>query len=273
VTRRGAWRIWFLAGALLTALVPFSLPAAVGTSEPTCVVRYKTVTCAKTADGAKVVMRTAPSLALEYRLSKMCPTGSVYAREGCLSDEGPGDWYVIETRPIDSTSGWDLRGQFCLPFRRNTEFGIVGPGEVWREVKKLQWPAATLDIEPPGGRTLANLETNFFTQDASRHRITVQLLGQTVDVEVHPVAYVWHAGDGTSWETDDPGSPYPALDVTHVYESAGIVTPSVDLVYSGRYRLDGAWHVFPDNHVVPGESIELRVVEARPELVAPGSRP
>lgn len=252
---------------LLSLLAPVS-PAG---AEEVCRSGFRVVTCIKTADGAKELLSGSESNGLEFRLAALCAPESVCGREGCVVDGKPGAWYELWSRPVGSAA-WDRRGEFCIPFTRNLEFGIVGPEDAWREVRRMEWPAATLSIQPPNGRTLVNLETNFFTMDTGKHTARFRLVGKLVEVEVHPVGYVWHAGDGTSWETEGPGSAYPDLDVTHVYTSTGSYEPSVDIVYSGRFRVDGdEWHDFPDTHTVEGESESLEVVQARPELVKPGS--
>ena len=109
-------------------------------------------------------------------------------------------------------------------------------------------------IQPPDGRTLVNFETNFLTTTTEPTSQTVQLLGHGVEIEATPVNYLWHFGDGTSQEGSDPGAEYPDLRITHVYEKAGVtVSPSVDVTYQGRYRVDGGgWVPIPDTLTVAG---------------------
>ena len=77
-----------------------------------------------------------------------------------------------------------------------------------------------------------------------------------MDIEATPVTYTWHFGDGTEESGSDPGAAYPDLRVTHVYDEAGVtVSPSVDVTYHGRFRVDGgAWTDIPEELTVAGRS-------------------
>ena len=78
---------------------------------------------------------------------------------------------------------------------------------------------------------------------------------------------------GDTWETTDPGQPYQPGDdpeqLNHyVYLDADVtVHPSVDVVYSGRYRVgNGAWQDIPDTLTVAGDTQSLEVTQAAPVL-------
>ena len=136
-------------------------------------------------------------------------------------------------------------------------------------MQKLAWPEAELVIQPPDGRTLVNLETNFLTTTTEPTTQSIQLLGHGVEIEATPVNYLWHFGDGASQEGSDPGAEYPDLRITHVYVKAGVtVSPSVDVTYQGRYRVDGGdWVPIPDTLTVAGTPVDLQVLSATPHLV------
>jgi hypothetical protein len=124
-------------------------------------------------------------------------------------------------------------------------------------------------IQPPDGRTLVNLETNFLTTTTKPTTQSIRLLGHGVDIEATPVDYLWHFGDGSTQEGSDPGAEYPDLRITHVYAEAGVtVNPSVDVTYQGRYRVDGGnWVPIPDTLTVAGTPVDLLVLSATPHLV------
>ena len=69
--------------------------------------------------------------------------------------------------------------------------------------------------------------------------MTVTLLGQRVDLHIVPSEFGWRFGDGESLATDEPGAPYPDLDVTHRYLKKGKVAPSVDTTYTAAFRVNG----------------------------------
>ncbi len=97
--------------------------------------------------------------------------------------------------------------------------------------ENLDWPPSELVVQPPGGKTLVNLDTNFYTSNTEVASIPVTLVQSRVVVSAEPIAYRWHFGDGTTTTTTSPGAPYPDLDVAHVYESTEKVVVSVDTQY------------------------------------------
>ena len=162
----------------------------------------------------------------------------------------------------------------CLLPSEASELFEVSPGQVLREFRRLKWPSAELVIQPPDHRTMVNLETLFSTTLAETRTQTVTLLGQRVTIEATPTSYVWHSDvAGDTWETTDPGQPYQPGDdpeqLNHyVYLDADVtVHPSVDVVYSGRYRVgNGAWQDIPDTLTVAGDTQSLEVTQAAPVL-------
>lgn len=160
-------------------------------------------------------------------------------------------------------------GEVCLTTDEAGQLGVITTAMVAREFRRLVWPSSPLVVQPPGGRTLVNFETNFATTNTSASTQTVVLLGQQVEIEATPTSWVWHYGDGTSDTSSTPGALYPDLEITHTYLDAdSSVTPRVDTVYTGRYRINGGgWQQIPETLTVPGEAVELEVVEAQPVLV------
>jgi hypothetical protein len=167
-----------------------------------------------------------------------------------------------------------LDWQACLTQQEARRLGGLTPGMVQRAFQRLSWPASTLVVQPPRGRTLVNFDTNFYTTNTHPTTRTVTLIGQQVTIEATPTQYTWHfgggddSGDGGDISTTDPGAPYPDLRVTHRYTRVGSVAPSVDTTYSGRFRVgNGAWQTIPDTLTVPGAPVDLAVVSATPHLV------
>ncbi|MBC9735519.1 hypothetical protein [Nocardioides marmotae] len=138
---------------------------------------------------------------------------------------------------------------------------------VLNALRRVGLPAAELQVQPPNGRTLVNFATNFYTEQGDLTR-TVTLLGRQVELRIHPTHYTWAFGDGTTTTTDQPGAPYPDLQVTHDYRTAGRVAPSVDTTYSAEFSVDGGpWQPVDGTVTIPGETIALRVLTATPTLV------
>jgi hypothetical protein len=142
----------------------------------------------------------------------------------------------------------------------------VTPGAVLTELRRIGLPALLARTQPKV-KTLVNFDTIFYT---TPHTVTrnVTLLGQPVLVEARPESFTWNYGDGDSSITTDPGEPYPAKDITHQYLDAHItVRPSVDVSYSGRFRVgNGPWQEIPGTVTIAGPTTPLRVSEATPVL-------
>ncbi|WP_459970944.1 hypothetical protein [Nocardioides pyridinolyticus] len=147
----------------------------------------------------------------------------------------------------------------------------VSPGMVAAAFRRIPLPASELVVQPPGGRTLVNFETNFYTEPGEFMR-TVRLLGRRVELRIWPVSFGWRFGDGETRRTTEPGARYPDLEVTHRYLSRGRVSPSVDTTYAAEFRVGGGpWRAVNGTVTIPGTPEGLRVVTARPVLVGSGS--
>lgn len=135
--------------------------------------------------------------------------------------------------------------------------------------ERLNWPPSQLEVQPPNGKTLVNLETNFYTTNSGVASTPVDLLGTNVVVSARPIAYRWNFGDGTSKVTTTPGAPYPSLDVSHVYDQTAKVAVSVDTQYGdASFTVNGGPpEAIPSTIWVTGATQGLEVVEAVPQLV------
>lgn len=138
---------------------------------------------------------------------------------------------------------------------------------VARAFKRIPLPASELIVQPPGGETLVNFATNFYTEAAPFER-SVTLVGQRVDLRIRPSGFAWSFGDGEERTTTRPGAAYPALEITHEYTRAGQVGPSVDTTYSAEFRVNGgAWEPVVGTVTMAGEPVALQVRTASPTLV------
>ena len=140
---------------------------------------------------------------------------------------------------------------------------------VLRAFENLDWSESILVVQPPGGRTLVNLDTNFYTDNSDFTVIPVTLVQSEVRIQAEPISYTWHFGDGVSETTTSPGAPYPDLDVAHVYETADAVVVRVDTTYgNASFSVGGgAWEAIPSTITIPGAESDLDILEAKPQLV------
>ncbi|MFC5729073.1 MULTISPECIES: PKD domain-containing protein [Nocardioides] len=141
-------------------------------------------------------------------------------------------------------------------------------GDIRSAFARLPLPASQLVIQPPDGLTLVNFDTNFYTPSTAPLTRRVVLLGRAITIEATPSEYHWDFDDGELLATSEPGAPYPDLTVTHNYTRTGSYRPSLDTVYSGRYRVgDGPWQTIPGTVTIEGTAQQLEAIEAQPKLV------
>lgn len=179
----------------------------------------------------------------------------------CTVDGKPGTWNSVRRNGVPI-------GKICITAGDPTIFTPPIAVIVAKKFKNLDWPQSTLTIQPPGGKTLVNFETIFYTTNNQPSTTVLTLIGQTVEIQATPVSYTWHYGDETSATTSSAGQPHPHQDVVHTYTGLDPVEPSVDTVYSGRFRVNGgAWEAIEGTSTVEGEAVDLEILEATPELV------
>ena len=164
-----------------------------------------------------------------------------------------------------ATDAWEYITSQCFgrpPTVADTPRPQVTPGLVLNAIRRIGLPELTAQTQP-ADKTLVNFATIFFAEPETFTR-TLTLLGQQVDVEATPSQFTWHYGDGTSQTTTSPGAPYPSKEITYSYTDAHTtVTPSVDVTYSARFRVnDGAWQDIGEMVTIAGPASNLRISEA-----------
>lgn len=166
----------------------------------------------------------------------------------------------------------------CLSSGQAGSLGAISPMQVLYKARRLHWPAGTLVIQPPGGETLVNLPTIFYTTSTQTVTQTFPLLGRQITVQAWPASYTWVYGDGVSHTSTIPGRKVdtadpngkPILDGTihHEYVKHGVVSARLDLTYEGRWRVgNGPWQALPGTLTVPGAPQTLHIYTAHPVLV------
>ena len=193
------------------------------------------------------------------------PEGACFNPQECTTADGvPGTRYVLYR-------DGEVVGTACLTAGEAGEVDDPPPIRVLvlRAFENLDWSESILVVQPPGGRTLVNLDTNFYTDNSDFTVIPVTLVQSEVRVQAEPISYTWHFGDGVSETTTSPGAPYPDLDVAHVYESADAVVVRVDTTYgNASFSVGGgAWEAIPSTITIPGAESDLDILEAKPQLV------
>jgi hypothetical protein len=175
--------------------------------------------------------------------------------------------------------GTEVQGEFCAGINYTPSCdpataaaepqpqGVVTNEMIASAFRRIPLPPSKLIVQPPNGRTLVNFATNFYTETGPFTR-AVTLLGQRVELDITPAAYMWNFGDGGSTSTSSPGAAYPDLEVTHTYLRKGRVSPRVDTTYTATYRVNGGpAQPVPGSVTIAGGPVPLQVVTASPQLV------
>jgi hypothetical protein len=228
------------------------------------------VTCTYSPDEVRDLYANSTSQGYRYKLNPACAMGgAVTCQSAATCPDPPGTFLFDVLRSPDvEPPTWTVIGQTCLTQEQAGDLGAITPGMVLEAFRALSWPEPQLSVQPPDGETLVNFDTNFFTTLTEPETQTVTLIGIQVTIEATPRDYLWHFGDGADETTSSPGSAYPQLEITHRFTRKGELSPSVDVVYAGRYRIGGGgWTDIPGTLTVPGPAVALRVLEAKPQLV------
>ncbi len=259
---------------LVLLSVPVGVVASVSPAQADCEGDFGLagagIECTYSPDEVRDLYANGSSAGYRYKLTPACETGgTVICHEPAVCPDPPGSFmFNVFRSPDTNPPSWTRIGSACLTDADAADLGALTPGMVLEAFRSMDWPEPELTIQPPDGETLVNFDTNFFTTLSEPQTQTVTLIGIQVTIEATPSSYLWHFGDGADDTTSTPGSAYPHLDITHTYARAGELSPSVDVVYSGRYRVGGgAWSDIPGTLTVPGPAVALRVLEAKPQLV------
>ena len=263
---------------LIASILNFLTPASAAAGQERCgnqsTLATQHLECKVTTEDVRTQYHSAPPT-VKHRLVPLCVWGVTELCNipmGCHLEEK--STYAFERAPV-ATEDWELVTYICLGDETEITETITET-EVREAFKTLTWPSADLIIDPDT-RTLVNADTVFHTTRTDPVTQTITLLGVHITLEATPTSWTWHwaqpgdtatAADLTPTTTNTPGTPRPHPTVTHTYTLKGEANPSVDVTYTGRYRInDRPWQDIADTHTVPGTPVTLTIHEARPRLI------
>jgi len=139
------------------------------------------------------------------------------------------------------------------------------------DLRLLKIEPLVVHQQPAEGPMLLNKPVIVYVEPVERDLRTVLLGTYGVDVHVKPVRYTWDFGDGTTLTTSAPGRPYPAFDVTHMYEEPSTRQITLTTTWTATYRLDDdpthRWRDVPGTATTTDTGIEFEIIEWRTHLV------
>ncbi|MCF4120400.1 PKD domain-containing protein [Antribacter sp. KLBMP9083] len=169
-------------------------------------------------------------------------------------------------RQVQTSTGWGepelVAGEEC---RAPADLSA----EAARAWGALQIAPPGINVQPPDGWTLVNIDTITYTQGGAQE-FDVVLLGTPVTIRAVPTEFTWDYGDGTpALVTIDPGAPYPRHTISHAYAAPGSATVSLTTSWRGQFRVAGetTWTDVPGTAVTQSSSGPIEVHEARTRLV------
>lgn len=126
---------------------------------------------------------------------------------------------------------WSLRVEWSCPEDQVPAFTAA-------DFRRLKIEPLLVNQQPAAGPVLVQRPTIVFTEPEDRELRAVLFDSFGVDVVVTPVEYEWDFGDGSTLTTTEPGRPYPAFDLTHVYTELADRQITLTTTWTGRYRVD-----------------------------------
>ena len=167
-------------------------------------------------------------------------------------------------------NGWSdaalVEDESCLAERRQQ---VDIPAAAAKAFQEMQIAPSEVNVQPPDGWTLVNIDTIAFTENQPR-TMSTSLFGIPVEIRAVPSNYSWDFGDGSApLVTSDPGAPYPAHTVAHAYMKTGDAVISLTTTWHGQFRLAGepTWYDVAGEGTTVSSSGSLEILEARARLV------
>lgn len=201
--------------------------------------------------------------------AESCDEGHQLAYAGIECEDGEQAVGALFEQRRDSGRWSDaelVEQEFCLAKRRQQ---VDIPAAAAHAFQEMQIEPSEVNVQPPDGWTLVNVDTIGFT-DRNPRTIATSLFGIPVEIRAVPSTYAWDFGDGSApLVTTDPGAPYPAQTVAHAYARKGAATISLTTTWHGQFRLAGepTWHDVAGEGSTVSSSDRLQILEAKARLV------
>lgn len=167
-------------------------------------------------------------------------------------------------RALEDGAQWHVRSDWACP-------EDLIPALTREDLRRLKIDPLKVNQQPAEGPMLVTKPVIVYTEPAVREFRVVLFDLYDVDVRVAPEEYMWDFGDGRTLATTEPGRPYPAFDLTHVYRERGTAHITLTTTWSAEYRVDAdpaaKWREADGTVTTIHQGVEFEVIELRTRLV------
>ncbi len=210
---------------------------------------------------------------------EICGFAISFCEENVPESSGPRSIIYRRTGYADGTdpTTWEPIGPTCftdsVPARSGEPAVELTEAMIVEQFHRTDFALPQTVLQPPDGTALVNLPVYFelVWPDAgfSPSEIdTTTLVGRQVRIRPTLVGATYLTGDGTAiGPTSSLGGPYPDGDLTHTYDTAADVAPSISVEYGGEVSVDGGpWTTIPSTATIDGPAVDLQVLTSRNRL-------
>ncbi|WP_404321398.1 hypothetical protein [Arthrobacter luteolus] len=190
---------------------------------------------------------------LQYRYEAACfdeNNGDIscFVRYGIRCDVGPDGRLVWWSSALkgDENPVWERMSEVptCIYSEDPAAFQERLRGEILRAFQEAPITPGSMTLQP-SPHTLIGAHTNVYVE-AQPQVFEMQLLGQSIRIEVEPTEYTFDYGDGTTYgPVSAPGGPLPEArwgeptPTSHMYSQTGDFTVGITTFFSGQYSVNG----------------------------------
>lgn len=194
-----------------------------------------------------------PEDPIGYRYEPICFEDRLNGDLGCLAQQtrcaaGPGGRLVIWYSGLKTLDplGWPplSANPSCIYSEDPAAFQERLRGEILRAFQEAPITPGSMTLQP-SPHTLIGAHTNVYVE-AQPQVFEMQLLGQSIRIEVEPTEYTFDYGDGTTYgPVSAPGGPLPEArwgeqtPTSHMYSQTGDFMVGITTFFSGQYSVNG----------------------------------
>lgn len=222
-----------------------------------------------TFNGEDSVRRTSPVCPdCEWRTSGMCHLASPDEDVGfCggIAASCPGDRWLVKVWRRAGGGEWSFMGTWCAG-----DGGFVTSGQVSERAQFESWaflPPLKLRVQPANPVPVNVATIAWSGQPQQFGPATLQLGDVSVRLTAVPTWH-WRFGGAPNLITAEPGAPWPAGNIRHVFRRAGVREVQVTTKWKASWQIDDGPSVAVEGEIEQRDSLLVDVREARSVLRA-----